>query len=65
MDDTTLDDALNLDSSGTFELGRAVVPCEAQEAPPSVPDFPAAGRCRDSRHSELHSFVFDDDDDAE
>lgn len=59
MDETIVDDALNLDSSGTFELGRAVVPGAIQETDVAVPEFPIAGRRRDSRHSELHSFTFD------
>lgn len=61
MDETMVDDALNLDSSGTFELGRAVVPIPAAETDADVPDFPAAKRRRDSRHSEFHSFAFDAD----
>lgn len=61
MDETMVDDALNLDSSGTFELGRVVVTGAAPEADAAVPEFPVAGRRRDSRHSELHSFAFDND----
>jgi hypothetical protein len=60
MDEIIVDDSLNLDSSGTFELGRKIVPAADQEPEAPAPDFPAARKRGDSR-SELHSFVFDDE----
>lgn len=58
MNDTTVDQALNLDSSGTIDLDRPVVTGEA--VPEQVPpDFPKARRRRDAQHRELLSHSFD------
>jgi hypothetical protein len=62
MDENPVDHALNLDSSGTFELGRAIAPIAVAEDDTVTPDFPALTRRRDPRHRELLTHVFDSPD---
>lgn len=62
MDERIRDDSLNLDSSGTIELGRN--PAVQEEQPASarleVPEPPRRRRC-DTEHRELlgHAFTRD------
>jgi hypothetical protein len=62
VDEPLVDDALNLDSSGTFELGKILVPAVTGEDDTVAPDFPALAHRRDPHHRELLSHVFDNPD---
>jgi hypothetical protein len=62
MDETPVDNALNLDSSGTFELGRVMAQITAAEDDSVTPDFPALMHRRDPRHREFLTHVFDSPD---
>lgn len=62
MDRTIVDDALNLESSGTFELGRPLVPASPLEEDTAAPDFPAPTHRRDPGHRELWVHAFDSPD---
>lgn len=62
MEKTPVDDVLNLDSSGTFELGRAIAPVAAAEDDSVTPDFPPQTHRRDPRHRELLTQNFDSPD---